>query len=125
MPYLEYTEDIQPQMWKTNVFSSEAAETVKEDLVQVIEDASGTGHNAYTEGVTLAGKTGTAEIKDSSDDETGTELGWFVTFPTEADSSDSWMIVTMVEDVHDRGQSTYVVNKTKEIIDSTILGQNP
>lgn len=121
-PYLEYKEDIQPEMWKSDVFTAEAAETVKQDLVQVIEDASGTGHGAYTQGVTLAGKTGTAEIKATQDDTTGTELGWFVVFPTEADAENSWLTVTMVEDVGDAG-STYVVNKAKKIVD-VILGQD-
>lgn len=120
-PYLEYKETAEPSMWKNNVFSAEAAETVKQDLIQVIEDAAGTGHGAYTEGRTLAGKTGTAEIKASQDDTTGTELGWFVAFPTDADAGSAWLTVTMVEDVASRGQSSYVVNKTKALID-TVLG---
>ena len=120
-PYLEYKEDVKPEMWKTDVFTADAAETVKQDMVQVIEDAGGTGHGAYTAGVTLAGKTGTAEIKASQDDTTGTELGWFTVFPTEADAQNSWLTVTMVEDVGESG-STYVVNKAKKIID-VILGE--
>lgn len=117
-PYLEYKEVAVPSMWKEGVFSKAAAETVKQDLVQVIEDAAGTGHGAYTEGKSLAGKTGTAEIKETQNDETGTELGWFVVFPTDAAPEDAWLSVTMTEDVAGRGQSTYVVNKTKALIDT-------
>lgn len=117
-PYLEYKEDAAPSVWKTGVFSAEAAEIVKQDLVQVIEDAGGTGHGAYTEGQSLAGKTGTAEIKGSQDDTTGTELGWFVVFPTDAGTGEAWLSVTMAEDVAGRGQSAYVVNKTKALIDT-------
>ena len=117
-PYLEYKEDAAPSVWKTGVFSAEAAEIVKQDLVQVIEDAGGTGHGAYTEGQSLAGKTGTAEIKGSQDDTTGTELGWFVVFPTDAGTDEAWLSVTMAEDVAGRGQSAYVVNKTRALIDT-------
>ena len=117
-PYFEYKEDAAPSVWKTGVFSAEAAEIVKQDLVQVIEDAGGTGHGAYTEGQSLAGKTGTAEIKGSQDDTTGTELGWFVVFPTDAGTGEAWLSVTMAEDVAGRGQSAYVVNKTKALIDT-------
>ena len=117
-PYLEYKEDAAPSVWKEGVFSAEAAEIVKQDLVQVIEDDGGTGHGAYTEGQSLAGKTGTAEIKGSQDDTTGTELGWFVVFPTDADTGEAWLSVTMAEDVAGRGQSAYVVNKTKALIDT-------
>lgn len=120
-PYLEYKEDVKPEMWKSDVFTADAAETVKQDMVQVIEDAAGTGHGAYTAGVTLAGKTGTAEIKAAQDDTTGIELGWFVVFPAEADAQNSWLTVTMVEDVKEIG-SAYVVNKTKKVVD-VILGQ--
>lgn len=50
---------------------------MRKDLIQVIEHPDGTGHGARTPGVKLAGKTGTAEIKASKSDTSGTELGWF------------------------------------------------
>lgn len=73
-PYLEIKDARGPEYWKAGVFSKEAAAVIQEDLTAVIADENGTGHGAYTEGANLAGKTGTAEIKASQDDESGTEL---------------------------------------------------
>ena len=45
--------------WKTGVFTSETAQIINEDLRTVITE--GTGTQAQSAGVTLAGKTGTAK----------------------------------------------------------------
>jgi len=65
--------------------------------------------------VTLAGKTGTAEIKQNQSDTTGTELGWFTVMTT--DSQQSILMTTVVEDVKNRGGSGYVVEHTKKPLD--------
>lgn len=111
-PQLELKQNSAPSFWKQNAFSPETAETVKNDLIQVIENPNGTGAEAKIAGKTLLGKTGTAEIKKSKDDTTGTELGWFVA-STADDSENPLLIVEMVEDVKDRGGSHYVVPKVK------------
>jgi penicillin-binding protein len=80
-------------------------------LIQVIE--RGTGKQARIPGVTLAGKTGPAEIKQSQADKTGTELGWFVMFNADDSAENPLLIVTMVEDVKNRGGSHYVIPKVK------------
>ena len=98
-------------VWKSGVFSAEAAETVKQALRHVITE--GTGTQAQMEGLTLAGKTGTAEIKASQDDTTGTELGWFIGFEVD-NNNDPVMILMMIEDVKERGGSHYVVPKVAE-----------
>ena len=97
--------------WKTGVFSAESAQIVNEDLRTVISE--GTGSDAQSAGVTLAGKTGTAEIKDSQDDTDGTELGWFVAYEID-NTEDPILILMMVEDVLDRDGSHYVVPKVTE-----------
>ena len=74
-PVLEYPETGAPEYWIRDAFTAEAAETVRSSLIQVIESENGTGHGARVEGVVLAAKTGTAEIKDSKEDTGGTELG--------------------------------------------------
>lgn len=51
------------KIWIKNVFDKETAKTVLKDLSAVVENENGTGHDIYREGLTLAGKTGTAEIK--------------------------------------------------------------
>ena len=101
--------------WIKNVFSKETSQTIKEDLINVIADEKGTGHSIYHDSIALAGKTGTAEIKQSQSDTTGTELGWFTVMTT--DSKQPLLITTMVEDVKDRGGSGYVVEHTKTPLD--------
>lgn len=102
------------KMWKENVFSADAVETVRNDLIQVIENPSGTGASARIDGVTLLGKTGTAEIKDSQSDTGGIERGWFIC--ETADSTDTPVAVAgMVEDVKGKGGSSYVTEKVRNI----------
>ncbi len=103
------------QMWIQRVFSDKTVKTIKEDLINVIADEKGTGHAIYRDNVILAGKTGTAEIKQSQSDTTGTELGWFTVMTT--DSKQPLLITTIVEDVKDRGGSGYVVEHTKTPLD--------
>ncbi len=80
MPYLEYKDNIEPTYYKKQAFTKETANTIRESLIQVVENENGTAHKVKIEGLTIAGKTGTAEIKDSKDDEEGTEIGWFNSF---------------------------------------------
>ena len=103
------------QMWMQRVFSDKTIKTIKEDLINVIADENGTGHSIFHEYVILAGKTGTAEIKQSQSDTSGTELGWFTVMTT--DSKQPILITTVVEDVKDRGGSGYVVEHTKTPLD--------
>lgn len=97
--------------WKTGVFGAQTAQTINDDLRTVISE--GTGTQALEAGVTLAGKTGTAEIKDSQQDTTGTELGWFAAYEID-NTNDPILILMMVEDVKERGGSHYVVPKVSE-----------
>ncbi len=55
-------------------------------------------------GISIAGKTGTAEIKASKDDVTGTELGWFNAFTVDENSDKQYLIIAMIEDVKSRGE---------------------
>lgn len=103
------------QMWIQRAFSDQTVKTVKEDMINVIADENGTGHSIYHENVQLAGKTGTAEIKQSQSDTTGTELGWFTVMTI--DSKQPILMTTVVEDVKGRGGSGYVVEHTKAPLD--------
>lgn len=116
-PYLVYREEAHPEPWIEGAFSEETAKTVLEGLTGVVNDAEGTGYAAHREDVVLAGKTGTAEIKDSKDDTSGTELGWFAVFTAERDTEHPILIVSMVEDVKGRGGSGYVVDKVVPVLD--------
>ncbi|WP_160691441.1 penicillin-binding transpeptidase domain-containing protein [Clostridium sp. C2-6-12] len=116
-PYIEYKQNPEIKIWKPNAVSKEAANIVLQDLVQVVENQNGTGHQAFTNGLTIAGKTGTAEIKVSQDDTKGTELGWFVGMTTNKDKN-NLLVVMMAEDVKDRGGSHYVVPKVKKALET-------
>ncbi|MGL5150533.1 MAG: penicillin-binding transpeptidase domain-containing protein [Clostridium sp.] len=105
-PYLIYKEDTTPTIWKKNVISKENSTLVLDSLKKVVTNGTGRGGGVY--GLDLAGKTGTAEIKSSKDDTSGTELGWFIEMTTGKGKSDL-LVVTMVEDVKGRGGSGYVV----------------
>lgn len=118
MPYLEYKENASSQTakyYKENAFSKEAANEVRDDLIQVVENPSGTAHSAKIEGKTIAGKTGTAEIKQSKDDTEGTEIGWFNAFNVGESDANSLLIVSMVENVKEKGGSHYLLPKVRAI----------
>ena len=118
MPYLEYKENASSQMdkyYKENAFSKEAANEVRDDLIQVVENPSGTAHSAKIEGKTIAGKTGTAEIKQSKDDTEGTEIGWFNAFNVGESDENTLLVVSMVENVKGKGGSHYLLPKVRAI----------
>lgn len=117
-PYLVYHSDAEPEYWIPNAFSEHTTDLVLEGIKKVINDSHGTGYAAHREDVLLAGKTGTAEIKASKDDTSGTELGWFAVFTAENTAEHPILIVSMVEDVKGRGGSGYVVGKDKQVLES-------
>lgn len=114
-PYIEYSSNAKSEYWIENAFSKEAANTIKEDLIQVVENPNGTANEAKISGMTLAGKTGTAEIKSSKDDENGTEIGWFNAFRVSDKANEQLLIINMIEDVKDRGGSHYLLPKVRNM----------
>ena len=116
-PYIEYKENATAEYWIKNAFTKEAAKTVRDDMIQTIENVNGTGHEAKINGMTLAGKTGTAEIKASQDDDSGTEIGWFNAFKVSDNPNDQLLIINMIEDVKDRGGSHYLLPKVKTMFE--------
>jgi len=93
--------------WIPSAFSPVTAQIVLESLIFSVE--YGTGRPARIPGMTLAGKTGTAELKTAQGDDTGRELGWFVLMTADEDAENPLLVVSMVEDVQGRGGSGYVV----------------
>jgi len=109
-------ENVYPsQVWIPGAFSPETAKIVLESLVFSVD--YGTGRNARIPGVTLAGKTGTAELKDAQGDTDGRELGWFVLLTADEDADHPLLVVSMVEDVQGRGGSGYVVPGVRQIFE--------
>lgn len=121
-PYLVYRQEVNPEYWIPDAFSADVAGRVRDGLIKVVNDSNGTGYAAHREDIVLGGKTGTAEIKNSKEDTTGTELGWFAVFTAEDTVKQPLIIVSMVEDVKERGGSSYVVEKNKQVLENWITG---
>ncbi|MFC7061407.1 penicillin-binding transpeptidase domain-containing protein [Halobacillus seohaensis] len=107
-----YKDEEPGQLWQDDVISEGTAVTIRENLKAVVEDSEGSGYEPPLEGINLAGKTGTAELKQSLEDENGQENGWFIAWDT--DQKDLLVSMT-IEDV-DEG-SSYVVPKVKNVFD--------
>lgn len=123
-PHLLYSQETKTEYWIPNAFSVNHTNIVLEGLKKVVNDSHGTGYAAHREDILLAGKTGTAEIKVSKEDTSGTELGWFAIFTAEKTEENPILIISMVEDVKGRGGSGYVVGKDKQVLESW-LNRNP
>lgn len=113
-PTIIYKENKQPEYLKENAISEEAANTIKEDLIQVVENPNGTAHDAKIEGLTIGGKTGTAELKASKDEE-GEVLGWFNAFTADETATKQLAVVSMIEDANSVGGSHYLFPKVTQI----------
>ena len=105
-PYLEYEENKQVEYLVENAFTKEAANIIKDDLIQVVETVGGTAHDMKVNGRTIAAKTGTAELKTSKEDEADI-LGWIDCFSTDSNNN-QMLIISMIEDGRDAGGSRYL-----------------
>ncbi|MDQ0256661.1 penicillin-binding protein [Evansella vedderi] len=109
-----FSDEEMGEAWLENIVSPETAGTVLDSLVPVVEDTNGTayrtdpGHNR-----SIAGKTGTAELKKSQQAEDGEQLGWYVALDYE---NKDILVTMMIENVEGRGGSGYVVNKVNEFL---------
>ncbi|WP_051314936.1 penicillin-binding transpeptidase domain-containing protein [Alteribacter aurantiacus] len=104
--------DEEEDVWKEGVVSAETAETVLDSMISVVQDSNGTAYRSNPgHSRSLAGKTGTAEIKDSQDDEDGDTIGWYVS----VDVDDRDLLVVMMVDGASSGE---VVDKVNEFYSS-------
>lgn len=103
-------EEEKGQNWKERVISEENAAIIREALRGVVTD--GTGGNAEVQGLAISGKTGTAELKQSLDEEGAAENGWFVGYPED----ESLVIAMMVENIENQSAgSGYVAEKVGNV----------
>ncbi|MEH7383238.1 penicillin-binding transpeptidase domain-containing protein [Bacillus sp. JJ1533] len=107
-------DDSEAKVWKENILSPEYARIILDDLVQTVENPKGTAHDAKIDGIKLAGKTGTAELK-ASKEEDGQENGWFVAVNTE---NPSLLVAMLIEDV--KNGSHDVTPKVKAVFESVM-----
>ena len=105
-PYIEYKEDKQKEYLVENAFTENAANTIKEDLIQVVENPEGTAKDMKINGITIAGKTGTAELKATKEEKADT-IGWFDCFTLDYD--EPILVVGMVEEANKNGGSHYLI----------------
>ncbi len=117
-PYLRKTPNEKTDDWIDHAFSADTTQTVLEGMKKIVNDPHGTGYAAHREDILLAGKTGTAEIKASQEDTSGTELGWFAVFTADPAQKHPLLLVNMVEDVKNRGGSGYVVEKDRQVLET-------
>ena len=116
-PVIDYNSEQKGIIWKEDVFTKEASNTIKEALIQVVEDSEGTAHDMQISGTTIAGKTGTAELKTSSEDTESGTLGWFDCFTVNRTDGEDLLIVSMVENTQDNSQggSHYLIKKIRTL----------
>lgn len=110
-PYLEMKDDNEVEYLVEGAFTKEAANIIKDDLIQVVEQ--GTATDMKVSGRTIAGKTGTAELKGSKDAEADV-LGWFDCFTTD-ENNNQLLIISMVESGRALGGSHYLISKIKTL----------
>ena len=111
-PYLEYKEKTEPEYLVQNAFSKEASDEIKNDLIQVVEDPEGTAKDMKINGMTIAGKTGTAELKVSKEEKADT-IGWFDCFTVT--NENPYLVIGMVEKANQNGGSHYLIPMIKKI----------
>ena len=105
-PYLEYKENLEPTVLVENAFTKDAANEIKNDLIQVVENPEGTAKDMKINGITIAGKTGTAELKSSKEEKADT-IGWFDCFTVNSDNP--YLFIGMVEKANTNGGSHYLI----------------
>ena len=122
-PYIKYNETIaqskKGEILKQAVFSKEAVDTIKEDLIQVVENKEGTAHDMKINGTTIAGKTGTAELKTSSEDTSKGTLAWFDCFTI--NKTQDLLIVSMLENQEDKQDAGthYLIKKIRNVLEES------
>ncbi|WP_096437097.1 peptidoglycan D,D-transpeptidase FtsI family protein [Alteribacter populi] len=84
------------EVWNESVIAEETASIVLDTMKAVVEDSNGTAHRSNPgHNRTLAGKTGTAEIKDSqAEDVEGDRIGWYTSIDVE---EQDYLVTMMIE----------------------------
>jgi penicillin-binding protein 3 len=88
-------------VWKKDVVSVDARNVIQKGLVGVVHDSEGTGKAAKIEGLDIAGKTGTAELKKSANED-GKENSFFVGYSTKKPNV---LVSMMIEDTKGKAGS--------------------
>lgn len=108
-----FMDDETSQVWKENLVTEDQASFIQEALRTVVTD--GSARIAKDTSFPISGKTGTAELKLTLDEENGDQNGWFVGYPTE---DQDILIAMMMEKVQDDGASGFVVEKVAKVLEA-------
>lgn len=113
-PRLVISENSEAKVWKEGLISKDNLSILTDTFTALINDSGATLADGAVPGHRVAGKSGSAEIKKSQDDTTGTENGWFVS--VDPDSS-KISIAMIIEDVKGRGGSHVTIPKVRNVMD--------
>ena len=100
-------------VWKDQAISPEAAKTIKDRLIQNVENSGMAESAAKIDGITVFGKAG----KSSQGDAEGAECGWFVC-GTAGGTLKPIVIVGMVENIGEKGGNQYLVEKIRSLVEA-------
>ena len=113
-PRLVISINKEQKVWKKGAINSKYVKDMIEAFEAPINGDGGTATDAKIPGISLAGKTGTAEIKENQNDENGKENGWFVA----VDTRNSKIAISMIlEDVKEKGGSHAVTPIVKKVLE--------
>ena len=113
-PRLVISENSEAKIWKEGLISKDNLPTLIDAFTALVNDSGATIADGAVPGHRVAGKSGSAEIKKSQDDTTGTENGWYAS--VDPDSS-KISIAMIIEDVKGRGGSHVTVPKVRNVMD--------
>lgn len=113
-PRLVISENSESKIWKEGLISKDNLPILVDTFTALINDSGATLADGAVPAHRVAGKSGSAEIKESQDDSNGTENGWFVS--VDPDSS-KISIAMIIEDVKERGGSHITIPKVRNVMD--------
>ena len=116
-PYLKYKEEASGETWIENAFSKENVEEIMQGVEGVVNDPEGTGYAAHRDDILLAGKTGTAELKQRKKILLAKKSGGFRCLRQIKAWDKPILLISMVENVKGIGGSGYVVKKDATVLD--------
>ena len=111
-PFLVVPSDAQPDIMRENVVTDENLTILQNAFRSVIEDEDGTGQLASIDGISLAGKTGTGQIRQDADG-VWESARWFVA--TDLDHGQISLAI-MIEDLDDSMSTDEVVEMVHQVI---------
>ncbi|MFB9972866.1 penicillin-binding transpeptidase domain-containing protein [Allobacillus sp. GCM10007489] len=97
-----------PEVWLSEITTGENVERLQNLLRKVVTE--GTATSAEIEGRAIAGKTGTAELKASHEDENDEQNGLFISYDQ---NQPDFVLGILLEGVQNQGGSGYAVKKAK------------